>query len=62
MQRTWCARTNTLSVVAPLEETVDTTNRELKAGLGRSRLRLAGSLGGGLARLGLAAALARHFE
>ena len=63
MLLTRCTGTNTLGVVAPLQETVDTTNRELEAGLCRSRLGLASGLaGGGLARLGLAAALARHFD
>lgn len=48
--------TNTLSVVALLEETVDTTDGELKSGLGGSRSGLLGVAalgGGGLARLSL---------
>ena len=59
---TRCAGTDTLSIVAPLEETVDTTDRELKAGLCRSGLGLARGLGGSLAGLRLARTLARHFE
>ena len=62
MRLTGCTSTDTLGVVATLEKTVNTANRELEAGLGRSRLRLAGSVSGRLARLGLAAALARHFD
>ena len=60
LRLTWCASTNTLSVVAPLEQTVDTTDRELETSLCRARLRLgvARSLATGLS---LAAALARHF-
>ena len=54
------ARDDALRVVATLEETVDTTNRELEAGLRRAGLRLARGLGGGLAGLGLARTLARH--
>ena len=61
MALTRCAGTNTLSIVAPLQETVNTTDWELEAGLGRARLGLAcGVAGGGLARLGFAATLARH--
>ena len=57
---TRCTSTDTLSVIALLEETVDTTNGELETRLGGARLRLGGGITGGLARLGLAAALARH--
>ena len=45
--------TNTLGVVALLQQTVDTTDRELETGLGGTRLRLA-SLTTSLARGGLA--------
>ena len=55
--------TNTLSVVALFQETVDTTDGELKARLRRTRLRLACGVARGLAaRLCLAASLARHFR
>ena len=54
--------TNTLSVVTLAKKTVDTTDRELETRLGGARLRLRRRIGGGLARLGLAAALARHIE
>ena len=57
---TWCTSTDTLSVVALLQETVDTTDGELETRLRGARLRLGGGITGGLARLGLAAALARH--
>ena len=57
---TWCTSTDTLSVVALLEETVDTTDGELKTRLRGARLRFGGGITGRLARLGLAAALARH--
>ena len=61
LELTRCTSTDTLSIVAPLEETVDTTDRELKAGLCRSGLGLArGFTRGSLARLGFAASLARH--
>ena len=59
---TWCTSTDTLSVVALLEETVDTTDGELETRLRGARLGLGGGITGGLARLGLAAALARHFD
>ena len=59
---TWCTSTNTLCVVALLQETVDTTDGELETGLRRTRLTLASCLTGGLARLRLATALARHVE
>jgi hypothetical protein len=36
-KRTGGASSNTLSVVAPLQEAVDTTDRKLEAGLGRTR-------------------------
>ena len=57
---TWCTSTNTLSVVALLEETVDTTDGELETRLRGARLGLGRGITGGLARLRLAAALARH--
>ena len=38
MPRTRCTSSNTLCVVALFQKTVDTTNRELKAGLCRTRL------------------------
>ena len=57
---TWCTSTDTLSVVALLQETVDTTDGELETRLRGARLGLGGGITGGLARLGLAAALARH--
>ena len=59
---TWCTSTDTLSVVALLQETVDTTDGELETRLRGARLGLGGGITGGLARLGLAAALARHVE
>ena len=37
---TWRTSTNTLSVIALLQETMDTTDRELETGFGRTRLRL----------------------
>ena len=52
--------TNTLRVVALLQETVHTTDGELEARLRGARLRLGGRIAGSLARLRLAAALARH--
>ena len=52
--------TDTLSVVALLQETVDTTDWELETSLGRAGLGLGGIAGGGLARLGLSANFARH--
>ena len=52
--------TNTLSVVALLQETVDTTDGELETRLRRTGLALRGRVTGGLSRLRLAAALARH--
>jgi len=39
-KRTRSTSTNTLSVVALLQETVDTTNRELETSLGGTGLRL----------------------
>ena len=57
---TWCTSTDTLSVVALLQETVDTTDGELKTRLRGAGLGLGGGITGGLARLGLAAAFARH--
>ena len=59
MRLTGCTSTDALRVVAALEETVDTTDGELEAGLRRAGLGLgvAGRLAAGL---GLAAALARH--
>ena len=59
-RRTRSTRTHTLSVVALLQETVDTTDGELETRLRGAGLRLGGGITGGLARLGLAAALARH--
>ena len=52
-KRTWSTSTNTLSVVALLQETVDTTDGELETRLRRTGLRLAG-LTASLARGGLA--------
>ena len=52
--------TNALGIVTILQVTMDTTDRELKAGLGRARLGLATGFGGGLARLGFAATFAGH--
>ena len=60
MRLTRCTSTNALCVVTLLQETVDTTDGELKTRLGGARLRLRGGITRGLARLGLAAALARH--
>ena len=60
LELTRSAGTDTLSVVALLQETVDTTDGELETRLRGARLRLGGGITGGLARLGLAAALARH--
>ena len=57
---TRCTSADTLSVVALLQETVDTTDGELEARLRRTRLGLRRGITGGLARLRLAAALARH--
>ena len=57
---TWCTSTDTLSVIALLQETVDTTDGELETRLRGPRLGLGGGITGGLARLRLAAALARH--
>ena len=59
-EHTWCTGTHTLCVVALLQETVDTTDGELETRLRGARLGLGGGITGGLARLGLAAALARH--
>lgn len=59
---TWCAGTDTLSVVALLQETVDTTDGELETRLRRARLGLACVRRRLSARLGLAATLARHCE
>lgn len=53
IQRTWSTSTNTLSVVALLQKTVDTADGKLETGLCRTRLRLA-SLTASLARRGLA--------
>ena len=60
-RRTRCAGANALCVVAVLEQTVDTTDGELQAGLGRPRLRLAGCITarGRLASLARLAAFAR---
>jgi len=54
--------TNTLRVVSAFEKTVDTTDRELKACLGRTRLRLCSLARGSFARAGLArfSTFARH--
>ena len=54
--------TNTLRVVALLQETMHTTDGELEARLRRARLALHRDIAGGLARLGLATALARHCD
>lgn len=43
--RTWCTSTHTLGVIALFQETMYTTDRELEAGLGRTRLCLALSTG-----------------
>jgi hypothetical protein len=51
IEHTRSACTNTLSVVALLEHTVDTTNRELETGLRRTRLGF-GVSGASLAALG----------
>lgn len=40
----WRTSTHSLSIVALLQETVNTANRELKAGLRRARLRLGSGL------------------
>lgn len=61
MTRTRCASTDTLSVVAPLQETVDTTDRELKTSLGRAGLRLGLATGRLSSRLSFAA-FARHVD
>ena len=57
------AGSNTFSIVAFLQETVNTTNRELQAGLGGTRLGFARavtrSLATGLSRF---STFARHFE
>lgn len=56
---TWCTCTDTLGIVALLQETVDTTDRELEASLCRAGLRL--GFAGGLARARLCfATFARH--
>ena len=58
-QLTWSTSTNTLSVVALLEETMYTADWELEASLGRTRARLfAGACG--LAGLGFAADFTGH--
>ena len=59
-RRTRCTSTNTLGVVTLLQETVNTTDGELKTSLGRSGLSLARGFSRGLAGLGLAASLSRH--
>lgn len=54
--------TDALGVVALLQETVDTTDRELEASLGRTRL-LGFPFGRrGLSRLGLSSSLAGHSQ
>ena len=58
--RTRCTSTNTLGIVTLLQETVDTTNWELKAGFGRTRLLGFAFSGRGLSRLGLSSSLAGH--
>ena len=40
--RTWCTSTDTLSIIALLQESVDTTHGELKTRLSRAGLRLSG--------------------
>ena len=49
--RTRCTSTNTLGVVTFLQETVDTTNWELEASLGRTRLLALAFSGRGFSRL-----------
>ena len=51
-----------LSVVTLLQKTVDTTNRELEAGLSRTRLLALAFSSGGFSRLGLSSSFARHPE
>jgi hypothetical protein len=58
---TRCTSTDALGVVTLLQETVDTTNWELKTSLSRTRLlSFAFASGRGLSRLRLSSSLARH--
>lgn len=61
---TWSSSTNALSVVAPLQQTVDTTDWELETSFGRARLRLSSSAiaDSSLARLGFSANFSRHCD
>ena len=61
---TWSTSTDTLSVVALLQQTVDTTDGELKTGFGRARLGLSRSAfaDSSLARLGFSANFSRHCD
>jgi hypothetical protein len=59
VRHTWCTCTNTLCVVTLLQQTVDTTDRELETGFGRARLGFAFTACS-LAALGFAANFARH--
>ena len=60
-KRTRSTSTNTLSVVTPLQETMDTTDRELETSLNRSGLLgLVGVDARRLSRLGLSANFSRH--
>jgi hypothetical protein len=62
-QLTRCASTNTLSIVALLQQTMDTTNGKLETSFGRAGLRLGtGVTTSSLARLGFARDFARHCE
>ena len=62
-ERTGSTGTDTLSIVALLQETVDTTDWELETSLGRSRLLgLVGIDARRLSGLGLSANFARHFR
>ena len=57
---TRCTSTNALGIVSLLQETMDTTNWELKASLCRTRLLGFALSGRGLSGLGLSSSLARH--
>lgn len=59
---TRCTSTDTLGIVTLLQETVDTTNRELKTSLSRTRLLAFAFSGRGLSGLGLSSSLARHLQ
>jgi len=59
--RTRSTGTNALSVVSSLQETVDTTDRELETSLDRSGLLGLGRVGArGLSGLGFSANFSRH--